>query len=219
MGLLDRVDERGQALDPDVQPVARAYRPDATRRAREDDIAGEQGQVGGNETDQMEAIENKLRGVRVLAQLPILEELDGQAVRVDLGLYVRAEWRKRVKGFAPAPLALGVLDGPVADVLRGAIAKDIASSGGRCDVAHPPANDNGQLRFVIGAMIRKRDFDLCPIRDDGGRGLKPKKRLFGQRFARFPRMVGVVQAHGDYLGRTDWSQGAIALDPRRLPVK
>ena len=41
-------------------------------------------------------------------KLAVLEELDGQLVRVDLGFHVRPQRREGVERLAPAPLALGV---------------------------------------------------------------------------------------------------------------
>src|SRR2546426_8156879 len=66
--LLDRIYERRQPLNADLQPVAGADRPDAAGRAGDNDIARQKRHVGGNEADQVEAIEDELAGVRVLAR-------------------------------------------------------------------------------------------------------------------------------------------------------
>ena len=74
-GSLHRVDQRGHALDPDLEPITRLDGTDAGGGAREDHIARQQGHVGGDEAHQLEAVEDQLAGVAVLPQLPVLEEL------------------------------------------------------------------------------------------------------------------------------------------------
>src|SRR5690606_920868 len=83
-GLFHAVDQRGHALDANLEAVTRLDRADAAGGAGEDDITREQGQVRRDETDELEAIKNELGGARVLAELTVLEKLDGQFVRVDL---------------------------------------------------------------------------------------------------------------------------------------
>ena len=70
---------------------------DATRCTGEDDVAGHEGHVGGDEADEFVAIEDELAGVGVLPQLAILELLNGQVVGIDLRLDVRAEGREGVE--------------------------------------------------------------------------------------------------------------------------
>ena len=97
VSLLDGVHERLEALDADFEAVAGFNRSDAAGRAGKNDVAGEQGHVGRNESDQIVAIKNELAGVGILAELAVLELLDRQVVRIDLGLDVRAEGREGVE--------------------------------------------------------------------------------------------------------------------------
>src|SRR6185503_7825260 len=68
-------------------------------------------------------------------------------------------------------------------------------------------------------MIREWDLNFCPVRDQGSGGFKPKEWFFGQRLARFARMVGIVQADRDNFGGTDRRQSAQAFEASRLLVK
>src|ERR1039458_9328875 len=64
--LLDRIDERRETLNPHFQLVAGGNRPDAAWCAGENDVARQQRQVGRDEADEVEAVEDELAGVRVL---------------------------------------------------------------------------------------------------------------------------------------------------------
>src|SRR5207237_3858641 len=118
-----------------------------------------------------------------LTELTILKKLDGEVVRVDLGFHIRAERGEGVKRFATGPLAFGLLNSAVADVLGGGITKNVAGGGGGRDVAAASANDDGQFGFVISAVCGNWNFDLCAIGDDGSGGLEPKKRYVGERLS------------------------------------
>ena len=61
--LFNRIDQRRQPLDADLQTIARFDRPDSAGRSGENDIAGHQSHVGGDKTDELKAIENQLAGV------------------------------------------------------------------------------------------------------------------------------------------------------------
>ena len=94
---LNRVDQRRQALDPHFQPVARSDGSHAAGGAGDDDVSGQEGHVGGDEADQVRAIENELAGVGILPELPVLKQLDAQILRVQFGLNVRPQGRKGVE--------------------------------------------------------------------------------------------------------------------------
>src|SRR5207247_1374985 len=126
------------------------------------------------EADQLVAIKDELARARILAQLPVLEELDRQIVRIDFRFDVRAERREGVERLRTGPLAFTVLNGAVADVLRRSVAQDIAGGGRWGNVTHTPANDDGQLGLKIGAVIGKRDFDFPSVGNQRGAGLDPK---------------------------------------------
>jgi hypothetical protein len=95
--LLHCIYKRREPLDADFEPVTRFNWPDAARGAGEDDVAGHQRHVGGDETDQIVAIENELACVRVLTQLPVLKELNGQIMRIDLRFNVGSKRRESVE--------------------------------------------------------------------------------------------------------------------------
>src|SRR5438034_10628960 len=76
--------QRREALDADFEAVAGLDGTDAAGRPSEDNVAGHEGHVGGDEADQFVAIEDELAGVRILPELPVLELLDGQVVRINL---------------------------------------------------------------------------------------------------------------------------------------
>jgi len=96
-GLFHGIHQWFQALNSYLQPVAGFDGADAAGSASQNDVAGQEGHVGGDEAYQIEAVENELARVRVLAELAILEKLNRQIVRVDFGLNVRAERRESVE--------------------------------------------------------------------------------------------------------------------------
>src|SRR5262249_16814572 len=153
--LLHRINQWGETLDSHFEAVTGFYRTNAAGSACENDVAGHEGHVGGDEADQVVAIENQLACILVLAQLAVFEKLDGEMMRVDLGFDVWTEGSKGVEGLGTRPLAFAILDGAIADVLGGCVAKDIASGCGRSDVANAPANNNAQLSFKVCAMVGK----------------------------------------------------------------
>src|SRR5581483_1046953 len=57
-GLLHAIDQRGESLNPNLEPITRLNRPHTAGRAGENDVAGQQSHVGRNKTDQPEAIED-----------------------------------------------------------------------------------------------------------------------------------------------------------------
>src|SRR5436189_4045669 len=99
------------------------------------------------------------------------------------------------------PLALTILDGPVADVLRRRVTQNMTRGRGRGDVADPPANNDPQLRFKVGSVVREWDLNFAAIRDERSGSLDPNEGLLGQRFAAFARVIGIIQPDGDNLGR------------------
>src|SRR5438128_4895828 len=86
-----------QPLDANFQAIAGLNRSHAAGCAGEDDVAGQQRQVCGDETDELVAVEAELAGVRILPQLAVLEELDGQVVRIDLCFHIRSQGREGVE--------------------------------------------------------------------------------------------------------------------------
>src|ERR1035438_1611220 len=100
--------------------------------------------------------------------LAILEELDGQVLRIGLCLHIRSQRGEGVKGLGARILGFAVLDVAVADVQGGGIAEDVARRGGGRHVANAPANDDAQLGFKVRPVVRKRHLDLAAIRDQRG---------------------------------------------------
>ena len=123
---LHGIHERRQALNPHLQPVARFDGTNAAGCASEDYIAGKQSQIGGHKANEIKTVENELARIGVLAELPILEKLDVQVVRIDLGFDIGTERREGIKGFSAGPLAFAVLNGSIADVLGGGVAENVA---------------------------------------------------------------------------------------------
>lgn len=115
--LLHRIVQRRQSLNPDFQFVATLDRAHAAGRAGQDDIAGQQGHVGGNKTDQFRRLKDELAGIRVLPELAVLEKLDREFVRIDHRFHERTERRERVERLAAGPLRLGLLNRTVTNVL------------------------------------------------------------------------------------------------------
>src|SRR6516225_2433678 len=102
---LHRIDQRGQALDPNLEPVAGFDGPNTAGCSSQNHVARKQRHICRNKAHQLEAVENKLARMGVLTQLAILEELNGQLVRVNLRLNVGTQWREGVERLGPRPLA------------------------------------------------------------------------------------------------------------------
>src|ERR1035437_8440953 len=124
--LFHRIHQRCESLDPHLQPVAALNGADAARCAGKNHVTGQQRHVRRDKTDQFGGLEDELLRVRVLPQLAVLEKLDGQFMRVNFRFHVGTERCERVERFAPRPLAFGILDGAVADVLGGGVTEDVA---------------------------------------------------------------------------------------------
>lgn len=206
VALFDAVHQGRHALDPHFEFVTRLYRAYTARRPRQNNVARKQCHVGRNKTYQLKAVEDHLAGVAVLTQLTILEELDAQIVWINLSLHIRSEWREGIERFSASPLALSRLDRPVGNVLCRGVSKDVTRGGGRGHISHPPADNHRQFGLKIGSMSREWNLDLRTIRDERGRGLKPEEGFLRQWLAGFSGVIGVVQSHGDNLGRLDWRQ-------------
>ena len=166
--LFHRVDQRRKPRDADFERVFRFDRADTSGSAREDHIARQQGHVHRDKTHDVVAIKNHLPRVRVLTQLPVLEQLNRHVRRINLRLNVGSERRERVERFGARVLALGILDVPVTDVLRRGVAENIARRRGRRDVANLAPDDNGKFRLEVRAMRRMRDFNLPTVRQERG---------------------------------------------------
>jgi len=123
--LTNHVHQWRQPLNPHLKPVAALNGADAAGCAGENHIAG----------SSVMFVEMKLTssaGLKMscfvfeFAATAVLEKLDGQFTRINFCFHIGAERCERVERFAPRPLAFGILDGAVADVLRGGIAENIA---------------------------------------------------------------------------------------------
>ena len=97
LALLHGIDERGEALDADFQPVATLDWTDAAGGAGENHIAGQQREVGRDKADDFRGLEDELLRVRVLLELAVLKLLDAQFGRVQLRFDKRAERGEGVK--------------------------------------------------------------------------------------------------------------------------
>jgi hypothetical protein len=60
-------------MNPNFETIPGFDRANSARSAGENNVSREQSHVGGNETDQLKAVEDELARVRVLAQLPVLK--------------------------------------------------------------------------------------------------------------------------------------------------
>ena len=94
---LDGVAQGREALNSYFKAITRFDGPDAARRAGQNDVARQQRHVRRDKADKIIAVKDQLAGIGVLAQLPVLKELNGQIVRVDLRLDVRPERREGIE--------------------------------------------------------------------------------------------------------------------------
>ena len=73
---LHRVGERCEALNAHFQFIAALDGTNAAGGASKNHVAGQQGEIGRNETHQFGGLEDKLLGVRILPELSVLKLLD-----------------------------------------------------------------------------------------------------------------------------------------------
>ena len=139
-------------------------------------------------------------------QLAVLEKLNGQIAGINLRFHEWAERREGVERLGARPLALGVLDRPVTDVLRGGIAKNVAWRLRGRDVADFPTDDDAQFRLEIRAMFRKWNLNFPAVRQQRCRGFEPDERLLRQWFSRLARVIGIIQSDADDFRRHDGNQ-------------
>src|ERR1044071_2133613 len=172
--LLHGIHEWRQSLDAHFEAVTGLDRSNSAGSASENDVTRKQRHVRGNETHKMKTVEDELAGMRILAQLYVLEQLNSAGMRIHFGFHVWANRCESVERLGASPLAFTILNGAVADVLSRSITENVTSRRRRRNVAHPPANHNSQLRFEIGPVIRERHFDFCAIRNDRSRRFDPE---------------------------------------------
>jgi len=55
------------------------------------------------------------------------------------------------------------------------------------------ANDDGQLRFEIGLMFGKRNFDCAVVRQNRARSFKPDERRAQRRPLHLRNVIGIIQ--------------------------
>ena len=106
-----------------------ADRPDAGRRAGEDDVAGQQGHDLGDVGDQRRQPEDQLAGAALLARLAVDGAGDLQVGRVEaqagqVGLDPRADRAEGVEALGAGPLPVALLHVPLGDVVADRVAED-----------------------------------------------------------------------------------------------
>src|SRR6266852_1335902 len=72
----------------------------------------------------------------------------------------------------------------------------------------PPADNGGELAFVVDALGIRREYDRLIRTGDGGRRLKKKERLLGDNVAKFGDVINIIATDTDDFAGFDRSKQA-----------
>jgi hypothetical protein len=139
----------------------------------------------------------------VLLELAVDLRPQREVGRIDRGLDPRADRAEGVEALGAAPLAVGLLEVAGADVVGDRVPEDDARGAGGGHVLHRLADDDRQLALEVDPADARRAADGRVGPDDRGRRLDEQHRGAGHLVAELGRVLGVVAADGDHLGRQD----------------
>src|ERR1700676_1747385 len=177
---------------------------DAGRRARGDEIAGQQGEERRDVGNALRDGEDHGRGRAGLAALAVDVEPHREFLHVGNlvpGDQPRADRAERVVRFALGPLSAALLlEIAFRDVIADAVAGDVVEGVGLGDVFGAGADDGGDFDFPVEFLGFARLFDRVVRAAEGGVGLQEENRLGRNRIAGLLGVIDVVQADGDEFG-------------------
>ena len=175
----DRVGQCAEPLDVDGHHIAGVHRARVGGRAREQDVAGHQGDRAGDVSNDVVHVPLHLLRVAVLFDLAVDDRADLLVVEVPIGDQPRPNRTQRVAALHPQHRAgVGVSEIVQAVVVRDAVAGDVRAGLGGRNVAARLADDDGDLALVveplapvgahdIGAMTGQRGDRLVEVRRCG----------------------------------------------------
>src|SRR5882757_7286715 len=186
----------------DIEKARRLHaRADAGRRARRDDVAGQQGKERRDVRNALRYGEDHGRGRPGLAALAIDVEPHRELLHV--GNFVpggepRADRAKRVVRLAlgPLPAAL-LLEIAFRDIVADAVAGDVIERVSLGNVFGAGTDNGGDFDFPVEFLGFARFFDRIVRTAQGGVGLQEKDRLGRNRVSGLLGVIDIVQADGD----------------------
>src|SRR5216683_1108697 len=205
----------------DIEELRRLHAgADAGRRARGDDVAGQQCHELRNIGNALRHRENHGRGRSGLTALPIDVEPHRQFLDVgDLVLRHEpgAERAERVMRLALGPLSLPLdLEIALGDVVADAVAGDMVERVGLGDIFGAGADDRGDFDFPVELGRAARLLDRIVRTRQRRVGLQKENRLGRDRVSSLLGMIDIVQADRDEFGDPGHgrSQARLASDGR-----
>src|SRR3954451_4488952 len=162
------VGQTADALDLHSDLVTDLHRTDARRRSGEDDVAGQQSHARRDVGDERRDLVHDLARPAVLLSRPGQRRRDPEVGRVEIGLDPRAERAERVVALRPRPLSVRLLLVARRHVVAAGVTQDHLGRPLRRHVPAEPADDDGELAFVVDALRRRRPGDVVTRTGDSG---------------------------------------------------
>ncbi len=112
------------------------------------------------------------------------------------------KWAESVEALPTRPLTIAELDVASGDVVGDRVAEDVVEGPCGWDIAHPPADDDGELNLPVDSFgERGVDHDRLLGADDARGELGEDQRALGGFDRGLLRVRAVVEADGDDLAR------------------
>jgi hypothetical protein len=152
---LKDVGENAQAGDADFDAIPCAERADAGGGSGEDEVAGFEGDGGGDVAEQGGDIEDEVVGRAVLAKFAVDAGFDGQAgFRIDFVANDGADRAEGVKALGSSPLTVFLLQVTGGYVVgQGVAADDAAPVGVDGEFGGAFGDDEGQFAFEVPSSL------------------------------------------------------------------
>src|SRR5499425_2146937 len=175
-------------------------RPHSVRRARGDDVAGEDGHGEGEDLDALVDGEDHLAGVARLPHLPVHahHDVEGLGIGQFVGRHQHgAHGAESVEGLALEPLGMPLLQIARGDVVDDGVAEDVLEGVGAADVVAARPNDRGQLHFVVELARHRVVHHVVPGANHRRARLGEVHGMFGNGGPPLRRVIGVVTAEAE----------------------
>src|SRR5690625_4218090 len=219
LALDDVVAEAADPLDLHLDPLPLTHGAHAGGGAGEDDVAGQQGEHGGDVGDQGRHRVHHLGRPALLPQLAVHPGAHGEVRGIEVHREEGPGGAGGVEGLATRPGGVGTLSGAGRDVVGGGVAEHVVQRAlGRHVLGHP-GDDDGELGLVVHLGGVGGNDDGVVRAGHRGVRLEEEQRLVGHLVAQLRGMVGIVASHAHHLGpRDDRGEQAHRVEVDPLPA-
>src|SRR5262245_47106450 len=217
-----RVHELAYSRDAHRHDITRDHWPDAGWRTCGNDIPGQQRHHCRNERHELRHGKDQLTGGRPLAKRAVHQAFDVERRRIKPDGDGWADRREGVEPLRSGVLVLTALDVTRRHVVHAGHPEQVFECSDGRHLVRAALDHDAHFRFVVDPAGPRRNSDGV-ARTDHGRGwLDEDQGLCGKRFALLRRMIAVVEADRDDLGRRDRREHAhrreAARNGRARPV-